>query len=277
MFINLIGPTLVFGGPYSNLESLKAVRQVAHDLNIPANHCICTGDIVAYCADAKACVAEIQDWGLHTIMGNCEESLANGSNDCGCGFVEGTACDVLSKQWFTYASAELNDKDRQWLSNLARKLKFQLNDYKIEAMHGAIDQINQFIFASQDDIIESELQKTDADIVLAGHSGLAFIKKENNRVWMNAGAIGIPANDGQTATWYSLLHPKDQGIYISFHRLHYNHELAANKMRTAGLAESYAKALETGLWPSLDVLPQTEKKQTGKPLQVDPFFFDKHI
>lgn len=34
-------------------------------------------------------------------------------------------------------------------------------------------------------------------------------------------------------------------------------------MRTAGLPEGYAAALETGLWPSCDVLPEPELVRHG--------------
>jgi hypothetical protein len=42
-------PILVFGGPYSNLRALQALRRRAHELGIAPSHCICTGDVVAYC------------------------------------------------------------------------------------------------------------------------------------------------------------------------------------------------------------------------------------
>ena len=46
--------------------------------------------------------------GVATVMGNCEESLAAAGADCGCGFATGSACDVLSRQWFAYAAAHLD-------------------------------------------------------------------------------------------------------------------------------------------------------------------------
>ena len=37
-------------------------------------------------------------------------------------------------------------------------------------------------------------------------------------------------------------------------------------MRDAGLPEGYASALSSGLWSSLDVLPECERRATGAPL-----------
>jgi len=44
--------------------------------------------------------------------------------------------------------------------------------------------------------------------------------------------------------------------------------MTAAKMRQRGLPEGYAAALETGLWPSCDILPATELATRGR--QLDP-------
>jgi hypothetical protein len=54
-------PVLVFGGPYSNLRALQALRQRADELGIPASHAICTSDVVAYCAEPEETVQVIRD------------------------------------------------------------------------------------------------------------------------------------------------------------------------------------------------------------------------
>ena len=68
---------------------------------------------MAYCADPVATVAAIRDWGIHVIMGNCEESLGWSKDDCGCGFEEGSACEQLSIDWYAYANRALGEEDRK--------------------------------------------------------------------------------------------------------------------------------------------------------------------
>ncbi|MFM7419705.1 MAG: metallophosphoesterase family protein, partial [Alphaproteobacteria bacterium] len=77
------GPLLVFGGPYSNLQATRAVLTEATRRGIPARRVICTGDVVAYGADAAACCDLITASGIWVIAGNCEENLAAGALDCG--------------------------------------------------------------------------------------------------------------------------------------------------------------------------------------------------
>jgi hypothetical protein len=61
---------VVFGGPYSNLEATRAVLDEATRLSISADRIICTGDVVAYGADAAATVDLVRDRVGHVVMGN---------------------------------------------------------------------------------------------------------------------------------------------------------------------------------------------------------------
>jgi hypothetical protein len=61
--LELNAPTIVFGGPYSNLEATRALLQEAERLDIPAERMICTGDVVAYCADGAATVDLVRSCG----------------------------------------------------------------------------------------------------------------------------------------------------------------------------------------------------------------------
>lgn len=270
MTLAFTGPLLVFGGPYSNLQATRALRRVAEDLGIPADHVVCTGDVVAYCAHPVETVAEIRDWGCHVVMGNCEESLAEGAEDCGCGFEEGTACDLLSRQWFAHASARLGADDCRWMGALPRAIDATIAGHRLTFLHGGATEINRFVFASQpEEVFAGEMQGLAADIVIGGHCGLPFRKPVGDRLWLNAGVIGMPANDGTPDAHYMLVTPEDgAALKIEFHRLAYDHAAAAAAMRAEGLAEGYAAALSSGLWPSLDVLPAAEKQATGR--RLDP-------
>ncbi|MCB1752262.1 MAG: metallophosphoesterase family protein [Gammaproteobacteria bacterium] len=274
----LTGPLLVFGGPYSNLEATRALRRIASERRIPAHQCICTGDLVAYCADPVATVKEIRDWGVRIVMGNCEESLAAGAADCGCGFDQGSRCNLLSGQWFAYASTLIDDDTRHWMATLPRRLEFTFNGLRLAVVHGGTAQINRFLFASHNDAdFRQELERLGVDGVLAGHSGIPFTRQTGGSLWHNAGVIGMPANDGSKQTWYSLLESAGPGqVRIGHHRLHYDAATAAGKMRQAGLTGGYQDALETGLWPSLDVLPEQEKSETGRALNIDQRIWPHH-
>lgn len=258
-------PVLVFGGCYSNLEATKAVRDMARCLDIPSERTICTGDIVAYGADAAATADLIRDWGIHVVMGNCEEALGWSSTDCGCGFTADSVCDRLASAWFSHADGEMDETTREWMRTLPSRIDISIGRKRIAVVHAAVDSINRFIFGSTPWTEKlRQIRASGCDGVFAGHSGLPFTQVIGGKLWHNSGSVGLPANDGTQRTWYSVVVPNERAIEIHTYPLDYDWALAAEKMRSAGLPAGYADALGRGLWPSCEILPPEERAATGK-------------
>jgi predicted phosphodiesterase len=261
-------PLLVFGGPYSNLAATKAMKAEADRLGFTSDRILCTGDVVAYCAEPDETISLVRDWGIHVIAGNCEEQLAAGSADCGCGFEEGSACDLLAKGWYPYANTRVSADARAWMANLPATLDFGYGGLTFRVIHGGVAQTNKFIFASETALLASEAALAGTDVVIGGHCGLPFITACGpKQTWFNPGVIGMPANDGTAAVWFGVITVVSGGVQLETRRLSYNHDGAAAALRRSGHANGYARTLVTGLWPSLDVLPATEKTATGRRLR----------
>jgi predicted phosphodiesterase/uncharacterized Fe-S cluster-containing radical SAM superfamily protein len=258
---------LVFGGPYSNLEATQALIEEADRLGFTPERMICTGDVVAYGADASQTVALVRDSVRHIIKGNCEESLGADSEDCGCGFPENSECSRLSDAWFQHARSELNVADRHWMAGLPESLVLDLDGVRLAVVHGSPSTINRFVFASTGHALKlKEIESAGVDGVIGGHCGLPFTQSISGSLWHNSGAIGMPANDGTPRVWYSIISRTADGIAIEHRSIGYDHAVAAGKMRRAGLPEGYALALSTGVWPSCDVLPVEEIRARGRAL-----------
>jgi predicted phosphodiesterase len=262
------GPLLVFDGPYSNLEATTAILEEARRRRIPPGNIVCTGDLAAYCADPQGVIDLLRRSGIRIVMGNCEESLVAQAADCGCGFAEDSACATLSSQWYPYADRNIDAASRRWMASLPQQLCLEIDDRRLLVVHGGVTSINRFIFLSDAQTIEEELAAaTGCDGVISGHCGLPFTCEIGGRLWHNAGAVGMPANDGTPRVWFSVLVPADGDILVEHHALDYDHTAAAARMRQRGLPEGYAAALETGLWPSCDVLPPAELRMRDRRLE----------
>ena len=261
------GPVMVLGGPYSNLEATRAALAEAARLKIPRERIICTGDVVAYGADPAATVALVRETVAHIVMGNCEASLASAAADCGCGFPAGSSCERLSAAWFAHAAHALDGDARAWMAALPPRIDLEFGGARLAVIHGGVDVMNRFIFASTASTSKrEEIERSGADGIIAGHCGLPFTQAIEGRLWHNAGAIGMPANDGTARIWLSILATEAGGISIEHRALDYDWQSAAAAMRRAGLPQEYATALATGLWPSCEVLPLAEIRARGVPL-----------
>lgn len=247
------GPLIVFGGVHSNRHALDAL------LALPEAK-VCTGDIVAYCAQPAACVDMMRSENIPTIAGNCESQLAENALDCGCGFEDGTACDLMSARWYAHANAALNAEQRSWMGTLPDWAVLTHAGRRWLLVHGAPSAQNRFIWSMtdlQDEIAVAEAQVGPVDGILAGHSGIPFVREYGRHIWVNTGAIGMPAHDGRPDTSYARL----DGQQITIERLSYDHEGARATMVAAGLVQGYHNTLRSGWWPSEDILPDSLRAQ----------------
>lgn len=262
----LRGPLLVFGGVYSNLQALEALREVAAGLGLPPSQIICTGDVVAYCAQPEACVQAIRDWGVHCIAGNVEVQLRERQDDCACDFVSGGRCEGFSQTWYPYARAHVSEAALAWMRSLPDILTFTYAGQRAAVLHGSFRHRSEYLFASTPwPVKAANFAATGAELILAGHCGLPFCQQQDGKTWLNAGAIGMPANDGTPRVWFALLNdaPALSGV---LQPLDYDYTTAAQLMEAAGLPPEYALTLRTGWWDNCEILPSTEAQMKGKEL-----------
>lgn len=253
------GPVVLFGGPYSNLHATEALVRA-----VGGRDAICTGDVVAYCARPNETARLILEQGWPGVAGNCERQLLAGAPDCGCGFADGSACDLLSAGWWPFLLRTMDLDLVGRLNALPDIGTFVHCGKRFAVIHGGGAIANRFLWPSTDEAdfaLEFETIEAAAgrvDGVVAGHSGIAFQRNVGGRLWINAGAIGLPPNDGRPETRYAVL---ENGEAI-FHRLAYDHAAAARQMEEAGLTQGYHLALTSGIWPSEGVCPVPLRRQT---------------
>ncbi|MBT8413551.1 MAG: metallophosphoesterase family protein, partial [Boseongicola sp.] len=246
------GPVVLFGGVYSNRQALLALIDAT-----AGRDAICTGDIVGYCAEPNEAAALVSAEAYWSIAGNCERQLADGSEDCGCGFEDGSACSVLSRDWWSFLLKTATPDVVTWLHNLPDIGLFTQHGRRYAVLHGGATFNSKFIWPTTDEadflyeIAALEQIVGAVDGIVAGHSGIAFQRVIDGRQWINAGAVGMPPHDGRPETRYAVLKNGD----VTFERLSYDVDAAVAAMKAAGLVQGYEATLKTGIWPSEDVLP----------------------
>jgi hypothetical protein len=194
-------PLLCFGGPYSNRHALDALLAEAARRGIPPGRMICTGDVVAYCAGAAATLDVMIASGIPTIMGNCEENLAAGRG--------GLRLRLRARHHLRPAVARLvrpcacpgcpRTTAPGW-QRCPGGSTSPSADAAWPVVHGGARSISRFLFPSAPDaVLAEEIAATGAEGVIAGHCGLPFTRLIGQALWHNAGAIGMPADDGTAA------------------------------------------------------------------------------
>jgi hypothetical protein len=79
---------------------------------------------------------------------------------------------------------------------------------------------------------------------------------------VNVGAVGRPANDGATHTWYAVVDLGDGHAQAELVPVVYDWRAQASSMRSAGLPEPFVETVETGWWTTcLEVVPAPERSR----------------
>ncbi|WP_375240742.1 metallophosphoesterase family protein [Polaribacter sp.] len=265
----LSGKTLLFGGVYSNLQAIEALKQIAEKEGIPPENCICTGDIVGYCAQPEETVQLFKLWGAKSIVGNVEIQLRENAADCGCDFREGSRCDGFSQLWYPYAQSKLSSNSLEFLKTLPNTIQFEYASKKATVVHGSYFNVSEFIFKSTDWSKKApNFTATNSDVIVAGHCGLPFQDQQNGQLWLNPGVIGMPANDGNPSVWYAILDDAKENFNYTHHTLNYNYKLTSKLMQNGLLPEEYSRTIVTGIWDNTEILPAIETGLQGFGIQL---------
>lgn len=266
-FGNFGGDVVAFGGAVSNAHAVDAMLSELASRGLSDAPLVSTGDHCAYCAEPMRTLAQLRAAGMHSIAGNCEESLAAGAGDCGCGFAPGTACDLASGAWFAHAASEVDNDARDWMRRLPRFAVFRAHGRHWGVVHGGASAVNRYLWPSDPETVFGaevallERMTGPVDAILAGHCGLPFQREVGGRLWLNTGALGMPPNDGDRRVSYAVI-TVDGPLIV---RMDYDWRGAQAEMRAAGLVQGYERCIETGWWPSEDVLPPGLRRAARAP------------
>lgn len=264
----LSGKVLLFGGVYSNLQALESIAQVAQKEGISPDNCICTGDIIGYCAQPEETIQFFKSWKARSIAGNVEIQLSENADDCGCDFTKGSRCDDFSQLWYPFAKSKLTASSLSYISTLPEYLQFSYAGKKVTVVHGSYFNTSEFIFKSTAwEDIAANFKATGSDVIIAGHCGLPFNTSQDGLLWLNPGVIGMPANDGNATVWYMILEEKEGELTFEHRYLNYDYQLTNSLMIKNGLPIEYADTILSGIWDNMEILPEIESRQQGQQIK----------
>ena len=237
---------------HSNLEALEAC--LAHARAQGATRHAFLGDLVGYNADPVAVVERVRDAhaaGAIVVKGNHDEAVEGHG-----GYLNATAAAAI--EWTRQV---LSPELREYLKNLPLRVVEGGSCF----VHATADRPERWTYVDGPGAAERSLAASGATRVFSGHvhepalfiesrpgTAVAHLPRAGTSIpiapgrrWLAiAGSLGQP-RDGNPAASYALV--DDDGRWIRFHRVPYDHHAAAAKIRAAGLPEALAYRLERGI------------------------------
>ena len=95
------------------------------------------------------------------------------------------------------------------------------------------------------DLFGHFLDKLEVRCIGLGHTHVPYVWREGGRVVFNPGSVGQP-RDGDRRAAYAVVSADGGSVDVRLSRVDYDFELAASKIRAAGLPAPHADRLSTG-------------------------------
>ncbi|UXX78667.1 metallophosphatase family protein [Reichenbachiella carrageenanivorans] len=235
-----------FSDIHANIPALEAFFEDVETLNPEAIYCL--GDLVGYNIWPGTVVDEIQKRRIPTIMGNHEEALL------------ASVADEVPTSNRGLTRSLLSDQQRDYLIHLPRHMSLSFGTeqkpFKLLMVHGSTKAINDYMVVDypQDEVL-GMMRAHQADVLLCGHTHLPFHRVladgDRYRHVINIGSVGKP-KDGDPRGCYAVVEmnsatsASSPELQVTFRRIAYDVERAAQAVEQSGFDDALAQALRIG-------------------------------
>jgi putative phosphoesterase len=220
---------------HGNLPALTAVHK-AIDAARPDYVAIC-GDLVSNGPDpvgTLAAVREMERAGAFVTLGNTDIAVADGDYTAAFPwFTEGVPDAYrAAAEW---ARDQIGEEGVAYLHKLPSERRLRVGDDLILFCHASPGSLTDGLSADLDVVVTMDrVTRTDAKVIVCGHTHLPEVREVGWRTIVNAGSAGYIFDGDPTASW-ALIEIDEDGIRAEIHRTSYDVMEAANAVSARGL------------------------------------------
>ena len=239
-------PTLkiaVLGDVHGNLEALRAVHARALALGVETFYHL--GDLGGYAPFVNEVVAFIREHRIDGVQGNYDEAVAHDRAHCGCRY-EDPVQEQMTQASFEWTKTHVTPETKEYLKGLPAERHFSAAGHKVSLFHASPRKNNLYWYEDRPEKFFTEMAgKTDADILVYGHTHKPYRKDLGGKVFVNAGSVGKP-KDGDPRACLTILDIAGGAVAVDFVRVEYDVEKTAAAITASGLPAYFAERLRRG-------------------------------
>ncbi len=199
------------------------------------------GDLVDYNPFPNAVISIVQEVGIRSVMGNHDRDSAinqpYGYN----------ALAQMSCRWTYHV---LTSKERGFLLSLPKKLLVEASGLNIFVCHGSPRSLlDEYVYPEEvDQLLESFLEETSADLIILGHTHIPFIRRiGDSKCVLNPGSVGQPRDRNPRASYMILEILEEKEFQLSHQRVRYDIDKVYHSIVASDLPRSLGERLYHGL------------------------------
>jgi len=213
---------------HGNLPALRAVLAEVGDLKV-----YCAGDFVGYNPWPEEVVSVAREGGFVSVLGNHDAAVL-AHDESGESMVA-----AVADEW---TESMLSEDSYAYLSSLPDHLLVE--EHSIYMVHGSPRRrLDEYVYPDHP-YMESYLNDVDASVLVLAHTHIPFVRRFGERVVFNPGSVGQP-RDGNPRASYAVFDTETREAKI--HRIEYDIDSVAERIREVGLPERLAERLYFGV------------------------------
>lgn len=231
----------VFGDIHGNIEALTAAYSVVQLLKPDKVYHL--GDLGGYSPFVNEVVDFLSEHTIEGVQGNYDETVAYDREHCGCKY-EDPVQEEMANKTFEWTKKHVSPETKEYLRTLPYSISFIAEGKKILLFHATPSKNNLYWFEDRPDKFFREMaEKTDADVMIYGHTHKPYRKDFSGKVFVNAGSVGKP-KDGDPRACVTLLTITTDKVDVEFLRVPYDVKKTADAIVARGLPGYFADRLK---------------------------------
>ncbi|APW97044.1 YfcE family phosphodiesterase [Halobiforma lacisalsi AJ5] len=207
-----------------------ALEAVLEDMP-PVDELVCAGDVVGYNPWPAACVDELRERAVPTVMGNHDAAVAAETP---------FRFNGMARAGVEYAETQLSADQLRWLAELpTERVEF---DGRLKVVHGHPDDPDRYTRYTYPEEFSPRLLDEE-DVLVLGHTHVQGVERYTEGIVVNPGSVGQP-RDGDPRAGYAVVDL--EAMTVETHRVEYDVEGVQEAVREAGLPERIGRRLARG-------------------------------
>lgn len=208
----------VIGDIHGNIYALKSVYKNIKDKNI--DFIVSTGDLVGYMMYPNEVIEFLKENKIASIQGNHDKFIAKGNKIEDISLY--SADDIQKNASEIYTNHILKDENREFLKNLPEEIRIKKGKFNILIVHGSPRKIDEYLYEEGENISEIA-EMFEENIIISGHTHIPYIKKTDDKYFINAGSVGKPKHGNPKST-YVIIEVTEEKLVCEIQELTYAHE-----------------------------------------------------
>lgn len=198
----------------------EALEQVLNDIESRSpDRIMVLGDLCYRGLEPKRALQRVRSLDAEVIKGNADEWVLR---DPRSGEVPEGMLDIM-KQERAWTVSKLSEEDLDYLRNLPREIRFEVEGMRIHAFHATPDSLFDIVLPeASNSELQAKLMKTDADVYVYAHIHRPFIRFFQGKCVINLGSVGLPF-DGLRQSSYAMVELHEGNVQASIIRVFYDH------------------------------------------------------